>query len=163
MKYFLGLSFILFGLFSCAQKEADSEKKEATETVPTASIKNNNATAEVVEEGPLGAFEFEETSFDFGTITAGDVVEHKFSFKNTGEAPIVISETKVSCGCTTPSYTEVPVAPGETGEILVKFNSKNKKGVQNKKVRIKANVPGGEYVISIKTIVEALPEGPKAQ
>lgn len=143
MKYFLGLSFILFGLFSCAKKEADSEKKEATENVATVS-ENTTTTEEVVEEGPLGAFEFEETSFDFGTITAGDVVEHKFNFKNTGEAPIVISDTKVSCGCTTPSYTKDPIAPGETGEILVKFNSKNKKGVQNKKVRIKANVPGGE-------------------
>lgn len=161
MKYFLSLTIILFGLFSCAKKEANSEKQEITETIST--VTTPAATEKVVEEGPLGNFKFEETSFDFGTITAGDVVEHKFAFENTGDAPIMISDTKVSCGCTTPSYTKKPIAPGETGEILVKFNSKNKKGVQNKNVRIKANVPGGEYVISIKTIVEVLPEnGPTA-
>src|SRR5687768_1551038 len=45
---------------------------------------------------------FEETEFDFGTINEGDVVTHKYNFKNTGTARLLITEVNSTCGCTTP-------------------------------------------------------------
>jgi hypothetical protein len=112
------------------------------------------AAAEKIEESKTYAdFTFEETEFDFGTIGQGDVVKHSFKFTNTGDAPLMISDIKTTCGCTTPQYTKDPVGPGESGEILVQFNSAGKAGVINKRVTIYANVQGGTDMIAIKCLI----------
>ena len=62
--------------------------------------------------------EFTETHHNFGTIKeeAGNVV-HSFTFKNTGNIPLLIQNVKASCGCTAPKWTKAPIAPGQEGEI----------------------------------------------
>jgi len=96
---------------------------------------------------------FSETEHDFGTINEGDVVEHTFTFTNTGKAPLVIVTAKGSCGCTVPEWTKEPVAPGATGSMLVKFNSNGKPNAQNKQVTITANTEGGKEILKIKAMV----------
>ena len=100
---------------------------------PIAVNNNTPAAAAPTEkpEGPLPIIAFEEKLHDFGTIKDGDVVEHIFTFVNDGEAPLIISDAKATCGCTVPEWPRQPIAVGETGEIKVRFNSKNKPGVQN--------------------------------
>ncbi|RUA27644.1 MAG: hypothetical protein DSY77_17120 [Bacteroidetes bacterium] len=99
--------------------------------------------------------EFSEKTHDFGTITEGDVVTKVFTFKNTGEAPLIISNATSSCGCTVPSYPkDKPIAPGEEGEIEVKYNSRGKKNQDNKVVRITANTWPATNNITIKAFVE---------
>lgn len=98
-------------------------------------------------------FDFTEESHDFGSISEGDVVEHTFKFKNTGSAPLIIQSATASCGCTVPSYPKEPVAPGTEGEILVKFDSQNKPGVQNKTVTITANTEPPTTKLFIKSNV----------
>ncbi|MEI8278897.1 MAG: DUF1573 domain-containing protein [Bacteroidota bacterium] len=88
---------------------------------------------------PKTTIQFEETKFDFGTIKEGDVVKHAFRFRNTGSNPLMISRTDVSCGCTTPSFPKEPIQPGGEGEIMVQFNSANKKGHQEKNVLVHSN------------------------
>lgn len=103
--------------------------------------------------GPAPAFEFEEEEFDFGTINEGDVVNHTFKFTNTGEAPLVIQSASASCGCTVPSYPKEPIAVGESGEIQVQFNSKNKSGQQSPNVTITANTEPNVSRLRIKGVV----------
>ena len=95
---------------------------------------------------------FAETEFDFGTIDQGTKVEHVFKFTNTGDAPLVIVNAKSSCGCTVPSYPKEPVAPGDTAELLVKFNGSGKNQV-SKTVTITANTAAGKETIKIKAFV----------
>ena len=78
-------------------------------------------------------------TFDFGTITEGEVVAHTYTFTNTGDAPLVLSNAKGSCGCTIPAWPKEPIAPGETASMTVEFNSKGKFGQRNQKVTITAN------------------------
>lgn len=132
-----------FSLMSCkndASKKVDEEKKEMAEERDSKK-----------EEFPV--MEFEEKEHDFGTVEEGDVVEHTFTFKNTGEAPLIVSNAKASCGCTVPTWTKDPVAPGETGEMLVKFNTRGKPNQQMKQVRITANTESGKETIRIKAFV----------
>ena len=82
-------------------------------------------------------------------IEQGEKVSHVFTFKNTGNEPLVLSNVKPSCGCTTPSWTKEPVAPGEEGEILVEFDSKGKSGKQTKTVTITANTEPAKTVLTI--------------
>ena len=101
---------------------------------------------------------FEKEMHDFGTITEGDQVEHVFEFTNTGEAPLIISNAKSSCGCTVPDWTKEPVAPGEKGKLTVKYNSRGKKNQDNKTVRITANTWPTVNKINIKAFVEPKPD-----
>ncbi|MEQ9442413.1 MAG: DUF1573 domain-containing protein [Cyclobacteriaceae bacterium] len=130
------------------------DSQAALGTTQTAAFEENaTASSGAVASGNASKFEFEETTHDFGTITEGEVVEHTFKFTNTGEAPLVIQNTSASCGCTTPSYSREPVAPGETGEVQVKFNSQSRPGVQNKTITITANTEPSVTRLFIKTNV----------
>ena len=95
---------------------------------------------------------FTESEFDFGTINQGTAVEHVFKFTNTGEAPLVIVNAKSTCGCTVPSYPKTPIAPGDSAEMLVKFNGSGKNQV-SKTVTITYNTLQGTETISIKAFV----------
>ena len=66
--------------------------------------------------------------------------------------PLVIVDAKSSCGCTVPEFPKTPVAPGEEGEMLVKFNGSGKNQV-SKTVTITANTKGGKETIKIKAFV----------
>ena len=107
------------------------------------------AAAEV-PTGPTTTIEFTESTFDFGTIDEGEKVSHVYKFKNTGSEPLIIKDAKGSCGCTVPQWPKEPIAVGETGEMLVEFNSKGKSGAQNKRVTITANTNPGQTFINIK-------------
>ncbi|MCX2744663.1 DUF1573 domain-containing protein [Mangrovivirga sp. M17] len=114
--------------------------------VPTAKAK----TPELDPNAPLPEFDFNDKIYDFGDITEGDVVEHVFKFKNTGDSELVIGNVQASCGCTTPKWTKEPVPVGGEGEIHVRFDSKNKVGTQNKSVTITANTNPARTVLYIK-------------
>jgi hypothetical protein len=77
--------------------------------------------------------------YDFGNINEGQIIEHEFSFVNSGQAPLVISNITASCGCTTPDWTKTPIKPGEEGYVKVVFNSTSKRGAQAPTVSIQAN------------------------
>ncbi len=80
-----------------------------------------------------------DSSFDFGKVTDGEVVEFSYRFKNVGNQPLVISNASASCGCTVPEKPEAPIKPGETGFIKVKFNSEGRVGVAHKTVTVQSN------------------------
>ena len=70
---------------------------------------------------------FDKVSHNFGTFSEKDpVCECVFTFTNVGKAPLVINQAVASCGCTIPSYTKQPIAPGQKGEIKVTYNGKGK-------------------------------------
>ena len=134
----------LIAFTSCKEKAADKVNEENV-----AAAADRDAKA-----GELPIMTFEESEFDFGTIEGGTAVEHVFKFTNTGTAPLVIVDAKSSCGCTVPEYTKEPVAAGETGELLVKFNGSGKNQV-SKTVTITANTAKGKEALVIKAFVNA--------
>ncbi len=88
---------------------------------------------------PKTTMMFYETKHDFGKISADSVVKYVYKFKNTGTNPLMIAKTDVSCGCTVPSYSHDPIAPGADGEITVSFNPKGKSGTQHKNIMVHSN------------------------
>ena len=107
----------------------------------------------------LAKIEFDSDSYDFGKITQGDVVKHKFTFTNNGDHPLKLESVKPSCGCTATSYTREEVAPGETGEIEAQFNSAGKMGRQMKYITVVYNgEPKIERIMFQGEIVPKEPE-----
>ena len=129
-------------------------KKFAKNIFKIVDLGGNVATAEArdAESGKFPVITFEESQYDFGTIDQGTPVEHVFKFKNTGEAPLMIVNAKSSCGCTVPEYTKDPVAPGDSGELLVKFNGSGQNQV-SKTVTLTTNTKAGTETLTIKAFV----------
>lgn len=134
-------------MFFTSCKENASEKVKA-ENVEVAAERDAQATV-------YPEITFEESEFDFGKISQGEAQEHVFKFTNSGNAPLVITNASSSCGCTVPTYPKnETIAPGESSEMLVKFNGSGK-GQVTKTVTITANTETGKEQIKIKAFIEA--------
>ena len=98
---------------------------------------------------------FTETEHNYGTITKGGNGDCEFTFINEGTEPLILSNVKASCGCTTPSYTQKPVMPGKTGTIKVHYNTNTVSGF-SKTVNVESNaVDNPRVVLKIKgTVVD---------
>jgi len=83
----------------------------------------------------------EATQFDFGKINPGATVSHRFKASNTGDAPLTISKLSPSCGCTSTLVGKETLAPGESTELEVSFNSAGEHGVISKSVAVESDDP----------------------
>jgi len=127
------------------------------------SNQNQSATSSLDDKLPKMVFSEDIKDFDFGTLTAGQEVEHRFKFKNEGDFPLIINNVSASCGCTIPQWPREPIGPGEGGDILVHFNSKGKEGPQFKTVTIFANTNPATSDIKFKANVEPVKDSTTVQ
>ncbi|MCS6934611.1 MAG: DUF1573 domain-containing protein [Chitinophagales bacterium] len=93
---------------------------------------------------------FKEEVYNFGEVPEGPAVTHEFKFTNTGREPLVLSNVKASCGCTTPHWTKEPVLPGKEGVITVTYNTQGRPGPFSKTVTITSNADEPTKIITIK-------------
>ena len=89
-------------------------------------------------------FKFEKETIDYGKIDKNSNGKRVFTFTNVGNAPLIITKVKSSCGCTVPKKPEKPIMPGEKGEITVSYDTRRVGGFHktitvfsNAKVKIK--------------------------
>ena len=149
-----GLFLILgvFAFFACK-----NDKKEGVQELQggaNSDMIRNPATADLpTDTNQLARIVFQETEFDFGQATEGDIVTHSFKFTNTGKVPLTIMNARSTCGCTIPEWPEEPIAPGGTGEITAKFNTDMKKEMQKKVITVTANTYPNESRITLKGMV----------
>lgn len=102
--------------------------------------------------------DFENPDFDFGTIEEeGGYVDHQFNFVNRGLEPITIVAVKASCGCTTPDWSKEPVAPGESGFIMARYNPRNRPGAFRKSLKVTTSIPTVKKTLYIKGTVNPRP------
>ena len=138
-------TLISFFFISCQQS---ASKKVSKSTAKITSTSNNKTSS----DGPV--MTFDRVSHDFGTIKEGETVETEFTFTNTGKSDLIIVDARGSCGCTVPTYPKnVPIAPGESGEMVVSFDPSNKPNLQQKTVTISANTANGRETLRIKAMV----------
>ncbi len=120
---------------------------------PAAKIKDENVKKAQEKRAEMNKFPkmtFDTREVDFGTHHEGEILDTVFKFTNTGEVPLVITNVKTSCGCTTPYWPKKPIKPGESDVIKVKFNTNHKPGKQTKTITIHANTKNLTEVIRIK-------------
>ena len=127
------------------------------ETDPSKKIKEQNVelTKERLKNtGDFPVIEFDKNNHDFGEIQEGEIVKTEFRFTNVGKSDLIISDASGSCGCTVPDYPKnSPIKPGESGKIIVKFDSKKRPGMQRKAVTLITNTSKGKQILNIKSIV----------
>jgi hypothetical protein len=92
--------------------------------------------------------EFKSNVIDYGEIIKGSDGIRIFTFINSGDMPLEITKVYSSCGCTIPKKPEAPIAPGEIGEIQVKYNT-NRVGPIRKTITVNSNA-AGTPIVSLK-------------
>lgn len=97
----------------------------------------------------VAKIEFKTDVIDYGTIEKGSDGVRIFEFTNTGDAPLVISNVKSTCGCTVPAWPKKPVMPGETGEIKVKYDTKRVNPIR-KTITVYSNAETPTVALKIK-------------
>jgi len=137
------LVFLIGGfLVSC---ENNNNSKIDTEVI------NNPKSA----DGKLKPYEkaqitFNKTEHDFGKIIQGELVKTTFRYTNTGKVDLLISKVSTTCGCTVADYTRDPVKPGKKGTVDIIFDSRGKKGHQNKTVTVLSNATSNRTTLRVK-------------
>ena len=143
MKKFLYLFAIMFVFTSCGD---DPFSKVKSENVNSAAVRDNAPFKYPV-------MTFDRKIHDFGTIEDGVPQETIFSYTNTGDAPLVISEIKSTCGCTVPQdWSRAPLLPGESSQFTVKFNGKGANKT-TKTVTVNANTQNGSESVRIMAFI----------
>ena len=122
---------LLLTLFSiCCMMSNVYAQQDTTSHQTTFIQKNDDRRAQIT---------FEHKEFNFEEVAEGKVVEHIFTFKNTGNYPLMLQDIRTTCGCTAPEWTKEPIAPNETGQIIIRFNSHKKTGQQRKIITVISN------------------------
>lgn len=117
-----------------------------------ATLTQINASHEIRNYYDDAAFAWQETVHDFGKIKRNVPVSYKFTFRNSGDSPLIIASVNASCGCTVTDYSKDPVPGGGEGYVKATYNAANP-GTFSKTVTVNANT-GNPVLLTIKGIVE---------
>ena len=93
-----------------------AQTKEAKPAVTTAPI--SAAIAQTPSQ-----LKWEKESHDFGTVDQGKPVSYEFTFTNTTNKDVTLTNVKASCGCTATNYTKTAIKPGDKGTVTATYNA----------------------------------------
>jgi hypothetical protein len=156
---------LLIVLLATCYVSAQEHTKTTTPQVAASVDHDHGHEAEAEEATPAvvnpnaAKIAFKEETYNFGEIPEGPQVTHEFKFTNTGKEPLILSNVRASCGCTTPSWPKEPVLPGKDAAILVTYNTQGRPGNFSKVITITSNSDQPSRVIDIKgEVIKADPE-----
>lgn len=102
--------------------------------------------------------EWLETVHDFGAFREVDgVASTRFRFVNVGDEPLVVTGARANCGCTTPKFPTVAVAPGDTSWVEAAYDPDGRPGRFTKKVYVDMNTDPARSTLTIKGSVIGSP------
>jgi hypothetical protein len=163
MKAKLILIVVVVAALLTACKDRDAEKKiaalesrlsemEGKKAAPVPTAPAEQPQTDEKPEGPLPVIAFDKTEHDFGAIPQGKSVSYTYTFKNTGDAPLIIQSAQPTCGCTVSNYSKEPIPVGGSGFVTAEFDAKSP-GMQNKSVTVSANTWPRLTVLKFKALV----------
>lgn len=91
----------------------------ATEESSVQSSETTTSSETSADKAPV--ISFDTTSHDFGKVKLEESKTFEFTFKNTGDADLYIVDSNVFCSCMKLTLPKEPIAPGQTGKIIMKF------------------------------------------
>jgi len=133
------ITFVLLATFAIATYKVSAQ----------INLSNGNEN-DVYTKAP--SFKWNKTIHDFGKMQHNKPETVTFTFTNTGNAPLVITQVKGSCECTKAEFIPTPVPPGKTGWVKAIYDA-SKTGEFNRNVTVTSNIDGGPVNLGIKGIV----------
>ena len=90
---------------------------------------------------------------NFGFVKKGEKVVLSYEFTNEGNQPLIITEAKAECSCTTVKWPKEPIAPGQKGVIEVTFDTAPTYDRQDRTVEIISNSSSSPNKVRFKGVV----------
>ena len=108
------------------------------------------------------AMRFDRTRIETGAIGEDDAPKSfVFTWRNTGDKPLVITRVKTTCGCAVPTCGKRPVKPGETDSVTVTYHPKGHPGSFVRKIfiftQLAENAPSATLELAGEVIPSARP------
>lgn len=91
--------------------------------------------------------------YDFGDMRQNVPGHCVFSFKNTGNAPIMLQTVRTTCGCTAAKWSEGAIPPNGEGFVTVEYDA-YKTGSFKKKIRVFFDCQRKPEILRIRGSVE---------
>ncbi len=100
--------------------------------------------------------------FTMGTVYKGMSVTKELTIRNVGSDTLVVSDVSAQCGCTTTKLSRQKLAPKESENLSITFNSTGYDGPVTKHVYLDSNDPEDpEMEIEFKaTVIQSLKPNP---
>lgn len=165
MKYTLIFTFSLL-IVSCNNNSSNKANGEISSKIEADPVSESELKKELEEvdneeqkrlkelEATITSMSFDRMKHDFGKVLEDSENRTTFIVKNTGKKPLVIESVSASCGCTTPTKPEKPIAPGKSDKIEVVFHPKvGQLNEQTKTVTVTANTEPSMSVLTITAFV----------
>lgn len=125
-KLFLLIVPIILLSFSCKttqQKNAANAAKDAVEAVKEEVVVDPDIKYN--EYGMPILLEYKPAFIDLGEVKRGEKRDIEFEYTNISKEEVEI-EVVSACSCTETEFTVARMQPGESGKILLTFDSKSK-------------------------------------
>ena len=106
-------------------------------------------TEKITEGDPRTSVSVKNPVIELKSIEKAEKQKVIFLLKNSGDHPLVITDVKTSCGCTTAGWNKAPVVPGETAKITIEIEIKEK-GYFSKTVSVYCNTADSPLILTIK-------------
>ena len=121
----------LGGLLCCASVLAQTN----TNAAPAAAAATTNAPRIACDE----------STFDFGTRDESEAVDHEFILRNTGTAPLAITQVRPGCGCTVAAWNSKTIEPGGQVALPARLKLQRMRGKQRKSIMVESNDPAQPF------------------
>lgn len=108
-------------------------------------------------EQPKGAeIEFSTKVVDLGVLSRDDDKQMvRLAFTNTGDIPLVVTEVRTSCTCTTVQHDRKKVLPAERGVLTITMDpSKAPEGSFYRVLQVHSTAVNGVQHITLKAEIE---------
>ncbi len=103
--------------------------------------------AQSIKKYPI--LSFKTKVIDYGTIVQNSNGTRYFEITNTGSAPLIITSTQSSCGCSVPTPPKEPIMPNQKAKIKVTYDT-NRLGTFSKSVTIFSNAKRQKTIVFIQ-------------
>ena len=105
------------------------------------------------EKGTGPFLKIKTPKYNFGFVKQETIVKIEYEFQNSGADTLYISNIEVTCGCTVADYPHYPIKPGDTGIILITFNTKEKFDRQDRTVDVVSNAINSPTKLRFKGVI----------
>ncbi len=105
------------------------------------------------EAKPVSALEWVQPDANLGKVPYRVPATATYEFVNKGDKPVIITNVRTTCGCTSRQYSKEPIKPGEKSQIQATYNAA-RLGNFTKSVIVTTNEPGvSPKVLKIRGVV----------
>lgn len=96
---------------------------------------------------------FADTKKNFGFVKKGEQVKLTYTYTNSGDQPLIITDAKAECSCTKVTFPKEPLQAGKSAAIEILFDTSPTYDRQDRTIEVISNDSKSPTKIRFKGVV----------